>query len=60
MKVRPKLRSRYKGLVKDTSNYVKTIDNFDELIDRGTLARHFLGLEPSPYVWHAIAKEEKM
>ena len=55
----PKLKSGYKGRVKDASDYTKTIDDFDELIDPRTLARHFRGPEPSPYVLRAIAREEK-
>lgn len=51
------MKSRHKGRVEDVSNYVKTIDDFDELIDPRTLARHFLGPKPSPYVLHAIARE---
>lgn len=35
------------------------MDDFDELIDPGTLAHNFLGPEPSPYVLRAIAKEDK-
>ena len=58
-KTRPKLESKYKGRVKDASDYTKTIDDFDELINPRTLARYFLGPEPSPYVLRAIANEEK-
>lgn len=55
----PKLKSRYKNHVKSASDYARTMDDFDELIDPGTLAHHFLGPEPSPYVLRAIAKEDK-
>ena len=54
------MKSRHKGRVEDASNYVKTIDNFDELIDPRTSARHFLGPETSPYILHAIAREGKI
>ena len=35
------------------------IDNFDDLVDQRTLARHCLGLEPSPFVLRAIEIKEK-
>ena len=58
-KARPKLKRRYKNRVKNATEYARTIDDFNELIDPKTLARHFLGPEPSPYVLRAIAKKEK-
>lgn len=58
-KVHPKLKSKYKGRVKDATDYVKTIHDFNELIDPQTLARHFLGPDPSSYVLRVIAREEK-
>jgi len=39
--------------------YASTIEDFDELVDLQTLARHCLGPEPSHLVLHAIQKEEK-
>ena len=42
--------------VEAATEYAKTIDN---LVDPRTLARHCLGLEPSPYVLHTIKIEEK-
>ena len=39
--------------------HAKTIDDFDDLIDMRTLARHCLCLEPSTFVLWAIAIEEK-
>ena len=39
--------------------YASTIDDFDELVDPRTLARHCLGSEPSHYVLCAICQEEK-
>ena len=38
---------------------MSTIDDFDELVDLHTLARHCLGLEPSDYVLHTIDREQK-
>ena len=38
---------------------MSTIDDFDELVDLHTLARHCLGLEPSDYVLRAIDREQK-
>ena len=35
------------------------IDNFNDLVDQRTLARHCLGLEPSPFVLRAIEIKEK-
>ena len=58
-KIRSKLKSRYKGCVRGALDYAKTIEDFDKLIDPRTLARHFLGPDPSPYVLRAIAREEK-
>ena len=54
-----KLKSRYKERIQAATEYTKTIDDFDDLIDPRTLARHFLGLEPSPFVLCAIEIEEK-
>ena len=56
VKKRPKLKSRYRRRVEAATEYAKTIDN---LVDLRTLARHCLGLEPSPYVLHTIKIEEK-
>ena len=47
IKERPKLNSRYKECVQAATEYVKMIDNFDDLVDPETLAHNFLGLEPS-------------
>ena len=38
---------------------MSSIDDFDELVDPLTLARHCLGPEPSHYVLHALRCEEK-
>ena len=42
-----------------TTEYAKTIDYFDDLVDPRTLAHHCLGPEPSFYVLRAIEIEEK-
>ena len=39
--------------------YAKTIDDFDDMVDPQTLARHCLGQEPSASVLRAIAIEKK-
>ena len=39
--------------------YVKTIDDFDDLVDPRTLACHCLGPEPSTYILRANEIEEK-
>ena len=36
-----------------------TLDDFDELVDPHTLARHCLGLEPSDYILRTIDQEQK-
>ena len=41
------------------TKYAKKIDDFDDLVDPRTLARHFLGPKSSPFVLHAIEIEEK-
>ncbi|XP_050249018.1 delta(3,5)-Delta(2,4)-dienoyl-CoA isomerase, peroxisomal-like [Quercus robur] len=60
VKVRHKLKSRNKDQVKAASDYARTIDDFDNLIDSQTLYHHFLCLEPSTFVLRAIEKKEKM
>ena len=59
VKKRPKLKSRYRDRVEVAVEYIKTINDFDDLVDPRTLARHCLGLEPSTYVLCAIEIEEK-
>ena len=53
------LESRFEKRVRAAVEYVSTIDDFDDLVDPRTLARHCLGPEPSHYVLHAIRSEEK-
>ena len=55
----PKLKSRYKRRVEAATKYAKMIDDFNNLVDPRTLARHCLGPDPSPYVLRAIEVEEK-
>ena len=58
-KERLELESKFNERVQATVEYVRTIDDFDELIDPRTLARHCLGLEPSLYVLSILDWEEK-
>ena len=58
-KERPKLKSGFEERVQEAIKYVSTINDFNELVDPRTLARHCLGLEPSLYVLRAICREEK-
>ena len=45
--------------VEVATEYAKMIDNFDDLVDPRTLARHCLSPEPSSFVLWAIEIEEK-
>ena len=54
VKKRPKLKSRYMRRVKATTEYAKTIDNFDHLVDPRTISHHCLSPEPSSFVLHTI------
>ena len=58
-KERLELESKFNERVQATVEYVRTIDDFDELIDPRTLARHCLGPEPSFYVLSILDREEK-
>lgn len=55
----PKLKSKYRQHVEAAIEYVKMIDDFDDLVDLRTLALHYLGPEPFAYVLCAIEIEEK-
>ena len=55
----PKLKSRYKKRIEKAIVYVKTIEDFDNLVDPRTLAFYCLGLEPSAFVLCNIEIEEK-
>ena len=56
---RPRLKSRYKDHVEVAMKHTKTIDDFYDLVDLRTLARHYLNTEPSTFVLQAIAIVEK-
>ena len=53
------LESGFDERVQATVEYARTIEDFNELIDPRTLARHCLGPEPSLYVLSALDREEK-
>ena len=59
MKERPDLESKFNERVQVAVKYAGTIEDFNELIDPRTLARHCLGPEPSLYVLSALDREEK-
>ena len=59
VKERPELESEFDERVQVAVQYARTIENFNELIDPRTLARHCLGPEPSFYVLSAFDWEEK-
>ena len=59
VKKRPKLKSRYKACVQAIVEYTKMIDDFDDLVDPKTLAYHYIGPKPSPFILHTIKIEEK-
>lgn len=59
VKKRPKLKSRYQKHVQAATEYAKAIDNFNDLVDARTLARHSLGPEPSSFLLHTIKIKEK-
>ena len=56
---RPELESKFEERVRAAVEYASTIDDFDDLVDPRTLARHCLGPEPSHYILCAICREEK-
>ena len=59
MKKRPDLESKFDKRVQAAVKYTRTIEDFNELIDPRTLARHCLGPEPSLYVLSTLDREEK-
>ena len=59
MKEHPELESGFDERVQAVVEYARTIEDFNELIDPRTLARHCLGPEPSLYVLSALDQEEK-
>ena len=59
MKDRPELESKFEERVQVVIRYTRTIEDFGDLIDPRTLARHCLGPEPSLYVLSTLDREEK-
>ncbi|KAK9990529.1 hypothetical protein SO802_025514 [Lithocarpus litseifolius] len=59
VKNRLELESRFMERVHVAIEYASTIEDFDDLVDPRTLARHCLGPEPSHFVLHAIRRKEK-
>ena len=59
VKERPELESGFDKRVQAAIEYTRTIEDFNELIDPRTLARHCLGPEPSLYILSALDREEK-
>ena len=59
MKERLDLDNKFDERVQAAVKYAATIEDFNELIDPCTLARHYLGPEPSLYVLSALDREEK-
>ena len=59
VKEHPDLESKFDKRVQAAVKYARTIEDFNELIDPRTLARHCLGPEPSLYVLSALDREEK-
>lgn len=55
----PKLKSRYKGRVKAASNYIRNIEDFDDLLDPQILSCHFLGPKPYLFILQAIKKRRE-
>ena len=56
---RPKLESRFEKCVRAAIEYMSTINDFSNLVDPRTLARHCLGPKPSHYIFRAIRHKEK-
>ena len=59
VKERLKLESKFDERVQAAVEYARTIEDFDELIDPRTLARHCLRLEPSLFILSILDREEK-
>ncbi|KAL0010459.1 hypothetical protein SO802_005567 [Lithocarpus litseifolius] len=58
VKEHPELEGKFKERVQEAVKYASTIKDFDELVYPCTLARNWLGSEPSPYVLRALDREE--
>ena len=59
VKDRPELESKFEERVQAAIWYARTIEDFGDLIDPRTLARHCLGPEPSLYVLSTLDREKK-
>ena len=59
VKERPDLDNKFIVRVQAAVKHAATIEDFNELIDPRSLARHCLGPEPSLYVLSALDREEK-
>ena len=59
MKERLELEAKFAERVQAAIRYARTIEDFGELIDPRTLARHCLGPEPSLYVLSTLDREER-
>ena len=59
VKGRPELEAKFVERVQAAIKYARTIEDFGELIDPRTLARHCLGPEPSLYVLSTLDREER-
>ena len=59
VKDRPELEAKFAERVQAAIKYARTIEDFGELIDPRTLARHCLGPEPSLYVLSTLDREER-
>ena len=54
VKKRLKLEVKFKGRIQVAIKYVKTIEDFNELVDPRTFTHHCLDLEPSHFILRAI------
>ena len=59
VKDRLELEGKFEERVQAAIRYARTIEDFGELINPRTLARHCLGLEPSLYVLSTLDREER-
>ena len=59
MKECSELESEFDEQVQAAVQYARTIEDFNELINPHTLARHCLGPEPSLYILSTLDREEK-
>ena len=59
VKGHPELESKFEERVQAAIRYARMIEDFGDLIDPRTLARHCLGPEPSLYVLSTLDREER-